>query len=42
VLLDATVIRMVLVPAFMQAMGRWNWCPGNRGMVREQRKARRG
>ena len=31
VLLDATVIRMVLVPAFMQAMGRWNWWPGVRG-----------
>jgi RND superfamily putative drug exporter len=31
VLLDATVIRMVLVPAFMQAMGRWNWWPGGRG-----------
>ncbi|MBA3344248.1 MAG: MMPL family transporter [Gemmatimonadales bacterium] len=30
VLLDATVIRMVLVPAFMQAMGRWNWWPGRR------------
>ncbi|MEP6686900.1 MAG: MMPL family transporter [Gemmatimonadales bacterium] len=30
VLLDATVIRMVLVPAFMQAMGRWNWWPGVR------------
>jgi RND superfamily putative drug exporter len=28
VLLDATVIRMVLVPAFMQMMGRWNWWPG--------------
>jgi putative drug exporter of the RND superfamily len=28
VLLDATLIRMVLVPAFMQAMGRWNWWPG--------------
>src|SRR4029078_9919619 len=28
VLLDATVIRMVLVPAFMQAMGRWNCWPG--------------
>lgn len=28
VLLDATVIRMVLVPAFMQLMGRWNWWPG--------------
>ncbi|CAN5847889.1 MMPL family transporter [soil metagenome] len=30
VLLDATVIRMVLVPAFMQAMGRWNWWQGGR------------
>jgi RND superfamily putative drug exporter len=30
VLLDATVIRMVLVPAFMQMMGRWNWWPGGR------------
>ncbi len=28
VLLDATVIRMVLVPAFMQLAGRWNWWPG--------------
>jgi RND superfamily putative drug exporter len=36
VLLDATVIRMVLVPAFMQAMGRWNWWPG--GRVRERRR----
>jgi RND superfamily putative drug exporter len=32
VLLDATVIRMVLVPAFMQAMGKWNWWPGGRTM----------
>jgi RND superfamily putative drug exporter len=30
VLLDATVIRIVLVPAFMQALGRWNWWPGVR------------
>jgi RND superfamily putative drug exporter len=28
VLIDATVIRMVLVPAFMQLAGRWNWWPG--------------
>jgi RND superfamily putative drug exporter len=28
VFLDATVIRMVLVPAFMQIAGRWNWWPG--------------
>ncbi len=25
VLMDATLVRMVLVPAFMQVMGRWNW-----------------
>ncbi len=30
VLLDATIIRMVLVPAFMHLMGRWNWWPGGR------------
>jgi RND superfamily putative drug exporter len=23
--LDATVVRLVLVPAFMEIMGRWNW-----------------
>jgi RND superfamily putative drug exporter len=31
VLLDATIIRMVLVPAFMQVAGEWNWWPGGRG-----------
>jgi RND superfamily putative drug exporter len=25
ILLDATVVRMVLVPATMSLMGRWNW-----------------
>jgi len=30
VLLDATIIRMVLVPAFMHLAGRWNWWPGKR------------
>jgi RND superfamily putative drug exporter len=30
VLLDATIIRMVLVPAFMHLMGKWNWWPGGR------------
>ncbi|GAA2536239.1 MMPL family transporter [Mycolicibacterium diernhoferi] len=25
VLMDATLVRMVLVPAFMKLMGRWNW-----------------
>jgi RND superfamily putative drug exporter len=31
VFLDATLIRMVLVPAFMHIAGRWNWWPGMRG-----------
>ncbi|MGD9523220.1 MAG: MMPL family transporter [Gemmatimonadales bacterium] len=30
VLLDATVIRMVLVPSLMQIAGEWNWWPGHR------------
>ena len=30
VLLDATLIRMVLVPAFMHLAGEWNWWPGIR------------
>jgi RND superfamily putative drug exporter len=25
ILVDATLIRVVLVPAFMQVMGKWNW-----------------
>src|SRR6202022_3893434 len=25
VVVDATLVRMILVPAFMHAMGRWNW-----------------
>jgi RND superfamily putative drug exporter len=25
VLVDATLVRMVLVPAFMHLLGRWNW-----------------
>ncbi len=30
VLLDATLVRMVLVPAFMHIAGSWNWWPGIR------------
>jgi RND superfamily putative drug exporter len=30
VLLDATVIRLVLVPAVLHLAGRWNWWPGTR------------
>ena len=41
VLLDATVIRMVLVPAVMQAMGRWNWWPGGRAGRRDGGTAER-
>ncbi len=36
VLLDATLIRMVLVPAFMHIAGSWNWWPG----VTQARRAR--
>jgi RND superfamily putative drug exporter len=25
VIVDATLVRMVLVPAFMKLVGRWNW-----------------
>ncbi len=28
VFLDATLVRMILVPSFMQIAGRWNWWPG--------------
>ena len=28
VLIDATVVRLVIVPAFMHVAGRWNWWPG--------------
>ena len=31
VFLDATLIRMVLVPSLMHIAGRWNWWPGVRG-----------
>ena len=31
VLLDATIIRLALVPAVMHLAGRWNWWPGVRG-----------
>lgn len=30
VIVDATLIRLVLVPALMQLFGRWNWWPGTR------------
>jgi RND superfamily putative drug exporter len=34
VFLDATLIRMVLVPAFMHIAGQWNWWPGVRAVPR--------
>jgi RND superfamily putative drug exporter len=37
VLLDATVIRLLLVPAIMKMMGRWAfWCPWNRAPLAER------
>ena len=30
VFLDATLIRMLLVPTIMDVAGRWNWWPGIR------------
>ncbi len=30
VLVDATLVRVFLVPAFMRLAGRWNWYPGSR------------
>lgn len=35
VFLDATLVRMILVPSFMQIAGRWNWWPGVRAEKRE-------
>jgi RND superfamily putative drug exporter len=36
VFLDATLVRMVLVPSFMQIAGRWNWWPGVRGETSDE------
>jgi RND superfamily putative drug exporter len=30
IFIDATLIRMVLVPAFMKIAGEWNWYPGSK------------
>lgn len=38
ILVDATIIRSLLVPATMQVMGRWNWWPGSRGQRNPRRK----
>ena len=37
VLLDATIIRMVLVPAIMHLAGEWNWWPGHRRALNVER-----
>jgi RND superfamily putative drug exporter len=42
VFLDATLVRMVLVPAFMHIAGDWNWWPGVRGARRGERPAGEG
>ncbi len=31
VLVDATLVRVLLVPAFMRLAGKWNWYPGSKG-----------
>jgi RND superfamily putative drug exporter len=36
VFLDATLVRMVLVPAFMHIAGSWNWWPGVRPRPAEE------
>ncbi|WP_043266826.1 MMPL family transporter [Streptomyces sp. CT34] len=37
ILLDATLVRLLLVPASMRLMGRWNWwLPGRRNATRPQ------
>ncbi len=36
ILIDATVVRLVIVPAFMRIAGRWNWWPGMRDVKRER------
>jgi RND superfamily putative drug exporter len=37
VLLDATIIRVLLVPATMRLLGRWNWwAPGPLGRLAER------
>jgi putative drug exporter of the RND superfamily len=33
VALDATIVRLVLVPAFMRLAGRWNWWPSGRAAL---------
>lgn len=37
VLLDALVVRLVVLPSAMALLGRWNWWPGSLGQARDQR-----
>lgn len=39
VLVDASIIRAFVVPAFMSVAGRWNWYPGRRATQRDQSQA---
>jgi RND superfamily putative drug exporter len=34
VLIDATIVRALLVPSLMAILGRWNWWPATRSSVR--------
>jgi RND superfamily putative drug exporter len=41
ILIDATIVRAILVPALMAVFGRWNWwLPGDGGLLRSSRAAR--
>jgi RND superfamily putative drug exporter len=40
VLLDATLIRMVLVPAIMHLAGEWNWWPGVKWRLKTGKRAK--
>ena len=40
ILLDATLIRLLLVPAMMQVLGSLNWWPGGRGIARPRMDSR--
>jgi RND superfamily putative drug exporter len=33
ILVDATIIRIMLVPALMRILGDWNWWPGGRKKI---------
>ena len=42
VIIDATVVRALLVPSLMAILGRWNWWPSNRAVWRGESLAAEG